>query len=95
MDDLHDLSALEYPRHVHLPSVHGQWRYRVVQTPVECAAALADGYSLTLVILPSPGADLPPQVAPLESAEPELAPPPNVIVRKGGWPKGRPRKVDA
>lgn len=86
-----DLAALEYPRHVHLPSVLGDWKSRIVRTAKECEAALAEGYALEPVIIgaapvaepapdPMPEPPLPGPVAPavvLEpTAEPVTPPPP-------------------
>ena len=47
-----ELISLTYPRHVHLPSHFGDWRSRVVTSADDCAAALAEGFSLSPVIVP-------------------------------------------
>ena len=84
-----DLQALEYPRHVHRPSVPGAWVYLIVQNAEECAAALADGWSLDLILV-SPEPVAPPDEASDPPGPPDVEPP-----RRPGWPKGKPRKVKA
>jgi hypothetical protein len=83
-----DLSIFEFPRHVHRPSYAGQWRFRVVRNAQECAAALAEGWSLTCTVVPD-GEPLPDEapVPVVGSSEPE--PEPVVEPRR----RGRPRKV--
>ena len=91
------LDDLEMPRHVHYPVSVEEWdrgvrRSRIVRSPDECAAALADGGSLTPIII---GQDVP-GVPPAESADeaPDSpAPPPSAEPKRRGWPKGKPRKV--
>lgn len=83
-----DLTSLEYPRHVHLPSHFGDWRSRTVVDADACAAALADGYSLEPVIVPDG--------EPLDGAEPADVPEvPTVPVDTGDAPikrkPGRPK----
>jgi hypothetical protein len=77
-----DLTTLEYPRHVHQPSVAGAWITRLVRDAEACAAALAEGWSLAPILIdparPRPASPAPP-------ADP-VAP-----VKRG---PGRPRKVD-
>ena len=89
---LADLDRLEYPRQLHQPSVPGAWVQRRVEDAEDCAAALAEGWSLTPIML---GQDVP-AAPPGEERDPgiaEPAPPPSVGERKrGGWPKGKPRK---
>lgn len=46
-----DLGQLEYPRHIHWPSVPGQWKSRIVANAEQAAAALAEGGSLIPIIL--------------------------------------------
>lgn len=46
-----DLETLEYPRHLHMPSVPGNWVYRIVQDAEECAAALREGWSLVPILI--------------------------------------------
>lgn len=83
-----DLARLEFPRHLHWPGRQDVWL--VVTDAQQTAAALADGWSLDLILISAepdavpPGAESPSQP---ETAVPE---PP----RRPGWPKGRPRKVN-
>lgn len=49
-----DLARLDYPRHVHQPSVPGAWVYLRVEDAEACAVALAAGWSLTPSLLPYP-----------------------------------------
>ena len=51
------LDKLDYPRHVHKPSVPGAWVYLVVESPADCAQALREGWSLTPILLPYPDAE--------------------------------------
>jgi hypothetical protein len=85
-----DLQALELPRHVHKPSVPGAWVYLIVHTQDELVAALADGWSLNLVIIDAePSGSPPPAEASTVPDPPDAAPP------HRGWPKGKPRKPRA
>lgn len=45
-----ELTPQNYPRHVHQPSVPGEWVFKVVTTPEECAQALQEGWSLTPIL---------------------------------------------
>ena len=62
---MRQVDELDYPRHVHLPSHNGAWRSKIVSSADECAVALAEGYSLTPVIVPD-GEPLEGPVAPVE-----------------------------
>lgn len=55
-----DINGLEFPRHVHKPSVPGRWVYRVVHDVRECEAALAEGWSLTPILIDAVPEPVPP-----------------------------------
>lgn len=65
-----DLLTLEYPRHVHKPSVWGAWNFLVVQTADECEKALAEGWSLSPVLVASPADAIAPPAPVSEPVEP-------------------------
>lgn len=65
-----DLTALEYPRHLHKPD----WAFLHVDTPEQAEKALAEGWSLTPVL------DASPEAAPVPPAPPHDAP---VAPKKG------------
>lgn len=69
----HDLRKLEYPRHLHKPSIPGEWVYVVVKDPEDCARRLAEGWSLTPILL-DPAAPAPAEVQAPEPAP--VTPPP-------------------
>lgn len=50
-----DLTLLPYPRHIHWPSVPGEWISRIVHSAAEAAAAIKDGGSLVPVIIGAEG----------------------------------------
>jgi hypothetical protein len=75
-----DLFSLEYPRYLHRPSRWDDWQMLRVDTPEDCAAALADGWSVEARLLDDRAA--PDPVIAVASCE---AP-----VKRG---PGRPRKV--
>ncbi len=86
-----DLRTLDYPRHVHKPSEPGDWKYLKVADAEACAAALADGWSLTPIVIGHAPA------APEMNADDAIAPPvvdEPVAAVKPAAPKkrGRPRK---
>jgi hypothetical protein len=90
MPTLADLAHLEFPRHVHRPSVPGAWVSLIVHDKHECAAALAQGWSLVPIIIGQESSGPPtPAEAPHTADLPEPEPPRKHV----GWPKGKPRKV--
>jgi hypothetical protein len=81
-----ELKALEYPRHLHRPSVPGDWVFLVVRDHHEAAAALADNWSLTPIIIGHD--DGPPPPVDSRSGDSAVEPPRKHL----GWPKGKQRK---
>lgn len=92
-----DLRSLQYPRHVHAARMRMDLVgvSLIVKDHHECAAALATGLWFLTPILLGATPVAPPPPEPSESASPPDAEPPPVPKPKGGWPKGRPRKVVA
>lgn len=60
---------LEFPRHVHKPSLWGQWVFLVVHNQAECDAALAEGWSLTPILLTNAAGEV--LTPPVESPAPK------------------------
>ena len=91
MPTLADLAQLEFPRHVHRPSVPGAWVSLIVHDKHECAAALDAGWSLVPIIIGQTPSETPPLAVASPTPQDEAASePPRKHV---GWPKGKPRKV--
>lgn len=87
-----DLSGLEFPRHVHKPSVPGEWVYLVVADAAACAKALVEGWSLTPILLPYPSESVPDsEPSPAERSETAVESDSlsSIPVKRG---PGRPRK---
>lgn len=71
-----DLTTLAFPRHVHKPSVPGAWVYLRVNSEAECAAALAEGWSLTPQIIGQDAPTVEPPVVGPADVPPVAAPEP-------------------
>jgi len=92
MPTLAEVALLEFPRHLHKPSVPPDWVYLIVRDKHECAAALASGWSLHATIVGQEPVEMPPLAVSPDIVDPPTLEPPR---RLRGWPKGKARKVVA
>ena len=99
---MRDFGDLQFPRHVHAPSVPPDWISKIVPTPEACETALDQGWSLTPIIKGADVIEKPdePQQIPPPDYRPDDTPiapfnPPVVAkqAKRKGWPKGKPRKA--